>query len=196
VADVEYDGIPIINPSELPTGHYDRKQLFKMWAGSGYSPYNGYVWADHFEDAFEEWVEHLDTECPGCFVTVGEDELKEAADDLGVEWDDQWPEWGDPKFLEVAEHAEADLTTIGHTTLKSGTHIPSDQWGGDEIDGDEESAVWRICAAAYEDEYDEYPEPPDRIQAKRGVKFKLDGLPTTHPSRKLLPRWARLQRRT
>jgi hypothetical protein len=182
---------------ELPTGRYyaDRKGLFKMWAGS-FSPTYGYVWADNFEDAFEEWVEYLDVVCPGCFVTVGEDELKEAADDLGLEWKSSWPDWSDPEFERVVENAEADLTAIGHTTLNSGTHIASHEWGGDDISGDEESAVWRVCAVEYEAQYDEYPEPPDRIQAKRGVKFKLDGLPTTRPSRKLLPRWARLQRRT
>jgi hypothetical protein len=196
VSDLEHDGIPIINPSELPTGSYDRKQLFLMWADA-YGSTKGYVWADHFEDAFEVWIEYLDDACPGCFVTVGEDELKEAADDLGIEWDDQWPEWGDPKFVEVAEHAESDLTTIGHTTLNSGTHIPSDQWGGDDLGSSiAETEVWQVCAEDYFNEHDEYPDPPSHIAKflpKRGVKFDLDGV--TAPSRKL-PRWVRPQRRT
>lgn len=198
MSDLEYDGTPIINPSELPTRGWDRKQLFKMWACT-YAPEHGYVWADNFEDAFEEWVEYLDTVCQGCFVTVGEAELKEAAEDLGVEWDDQWPEWGDPKFIEVVEHAEADLTAIGHTTLKSGTHIRSDEWGGGEVSDEEEAEVWQVCADAYAEEYgdDDYPEPPSRIEKylrrrRKSMKFDLDGV----PAQSRLPRWARLPRRT
>jgi len=167
--DVDYDGVPVINPLEVNS--YDR--LFKMWAGPAFGTTHGYVWADGEEAAFEEWVEYLDDHAPGVLVTVGEDELREAADDLGVSWKPSWPDWGDPSFADVAEHAEADLTVIGHTTLKHGTHIPSDEWGMDEVTGTEYDAVRKLSAQAYADQYDEWP---GNVPTEEGIELDLDGV--------------------
>jgi len=38
----------------------------------------------------------------------------------------------------VLQLAEADLTSIGHTTLNNGGHIASYEWGGDDVTGGEE----------------------------------------------------------
>jgi hypothetical protein len=110
--------------------------LFLMWAAHE----KVYVWADGFESAFEELVEWLDDQkyCD-IFTYIGEDELKEAADDLGIEWEDSWPDYNDEDYVKVQEHAEIDLTIIGHTTLKceqgrGSAYLTSDEWGGGEIE--------------------------------------------------------------
>jgi len=123
---------PIIN-----SGDHDWTQnLFLMWAGA-YGDTRGYVWANSFEDAFEHWVEYLDERAPGLLTNLDEGDLRESARDLGIEWQADWPDHEDRKFQRVVEHAEVDLTPIGHTTLEHGAYIPSHEWGGDEITGAE-----------------------------------------------------------
>jgi hypothetical protein len=145
-----------------------------MWAAVEYSKqYDVYIWADSFDDAWEELVEYLDAHAPEVFETIGEDELKEAADDLNIPWKATWPDWQDRDFEKVVEHAEADYTMISHTTLKSGgTHIRSDMWGGDDVtDGDELNEVWTLSAESCED--DEEYEPPDGITRTRPSKYRV-----------------------
>lgn len=123
---------PIANPDAIPVeGH--RLQLFRMWAGA-YGSTHVYVWAEHFEDAFEELVEWLDDNAPGLLTDVDESDYRAAARELGIEWQEHWPDWEDRDFEAVAEQAEADLTTIGHTTLKHGQFIASWEWGGSEVE--------------------------------------------------------------
>lgn len=194
--DVTVDDVPVINPSELPQGDgFHRRRsggLFKMNTHGD----EGYVWTEHeesWDDAFEEWVEYLDTASPDVFETIGEEDLKEAAEDLGKEWKDSWPDWSDPDFTEVSEHAEADLDVIGHTTLKSGTHIPKDAWSFESIErgSDEYNEVWCACAKAYFAEHDEWPDKPDGVECPdmHGWKMKddLDGV----PSKRSVPAWIR-----
>ncbi len=119
-----------------------RKGLYLMWAGQVGSV-RVYVWADSFESAFEEFVEYLDDEAPGMLTDVTEDDLKEAAQDKGIEWQETWPDWEDSDFVVVAEAAEVDLTSIGHTTLKHGQYIASWEWGGAEVTSEED---WDIVA--------------------------------------------------
>lgn len=123
---------PIANAAEVEF----QDQLFRMW----YGPFGGtvYIWADSFESAFEELVEWLDENAPGFLVKIEEAELREAADDLNVKWKKSWPDWDDPLFQRVVEHAESDLTIIGHTTLEHGQYIPSEDWGGDDVTDDDE----------------------------------------------------------
>ena len=164
----DVDDIPILNPTELPEGsRASRTELFRMWASTGGTPVEAYVWADHLEDAWEEFVEFLDETAPGVFVTIGMDELKEAANDLGIPWKTSWPDWNDPRFEKVVEHAETDMTIIGHTTLKSGgTHIPSDHWGGSEVtDKAEYNEVWTLSA----EDYEESNESDEPLEAPQGV---------------------------
>lgn len=181
-----------MNPSELPDSKYaaSRTRLFQMWSSAGDT---GYVWADGYEDAFEEWVEYLDEESPGLFVTVGEDELKEAADSLGVPWKDSWPDWNDSEFEKVTEEAESDLDVIGHTSLKSGTHIGKDDWNIDEVDDEDEySEVWCECAKAYFEDHDEWPEKPDQVdcpEAEGGFEVD-DDLEGVRRAR-FMPAWIR-----
>lgn len=123
---------PIANAAEAEFAD----NLFRMWFGAYGSVV--YVWADNFESAFEELVEYLDDEAPGVLVNLTEDDIKAAAKDEGVEWREHWPDWDDEDFQRVVEAAEADLTVIGHTTLKHGQYIPSWEWGGDDVTGDDE----------------------------------------------------------
>ena len=121
---------PFANPCEFD----GQQRLFLMW----YGEYRGqvYIWAANFDDAFEELVEYLDyqNDCD-IFVTITEDDLKDAAYTLGIAWQASWPDYNDPRFAKVLEHAETDLTVIGHTTLKKckGQYVFRQFWGGDEI---------------------------------------------------------------
>lgn len=208
-------GIPVINPLELPTGNYDRKQLFLMWAGQT-GTRRGYVWADHLEDAFEEWVEYLDENAPGLLVSPDEfnELLDEAAREKGFDsWADAEAKWLAKNgkhagwsndmasdYSEIIEAAEADLTLIGHTTLKSGAmHIAGHEWGGDDIGGAELDKVWNACAEAYYEQYEEWPEPPRGIKPTGGKGTRitdLDGVSkVTDRYQQPLPRWARPPRR-
>jgi hypothetical protein len=93
------------------------------------------VFADTDEAAFEIAVEWLDECAPGHLVTIGDAELREAADELGLAmpvvhdcaggWDDAW---SDSRWAKIIEHAERDLTIIGHTTLKHGAYLRSWEW--------------------------------------------------------------------
>lgn len=92
------------------------------------------VWADRdcFEDAFEIAVEWLDDNAPGHLVSHEEfaQLCREAAEELGVEFD---PSEDYETNEAVFQAAEADLTIIGHTSLKHGSHIASHEWTVDEI---------------------------------------------------------------
>ncbi len=162
---------PVVNPLEVPgLSSLNRsrsgrrfggdEQLFLMQASTGgiSSAHFAYVWARSFEDAFEKFVEYLDENFPGMLVTVGLTELREAAEDLGYEWKSTWPDWDDRRFEKVAERAEADLTPIGHTSLESGTHIPSENWHGQEVSDPEEfERVWAYSLHKFRREYGDEP---------------------------------------
>ncbi len=148
--------IPIANASEHAATH--RTQLFRMWAGSacnaGLLGREVYVWADHFGDAFEVLVEWLDDNYPSALTSPAEmiELLDEASREVGHEsWEAAQTHWkvnGGHEAAgwycdmlndlhEIVEAAEADLTIIGHTTLKHGYAIPSHEWGGNEVDAEE-----------------------------------------------------------
>jgi hypothetical protein len=92
------------------------------------------VWAgrDCVEEAFEAAVEWLDDNAPGHLVSHEEfaQLCLEAAEELGVEFD---PSEDYETNEAVFQAAEADLTIIGHTSLKHGSHIASHEWTVDEI---------------------------------------------------------------
>jgi hypothetical protein len=129
---------PIANASEADpeTG------LFLMWMGAYGTKV--YVWADHFETAFEHMVEWADDNAPGVLTDIREPELREAAETLGIEWEPTWltrdHDYNDRNWIKVQEYAEIDLTVIGHTTMKHGQYIPSYEWGGDQISDEDEVA--------------------------------------------------------
>lgn len=163
--------IPIANPED-----FDRdKKLFQFQFGA-YGDIRVYVWADHDEDAFEIAVEWADDNAPGVFVSLGEGDLREAADDLGIRWDSSWPDWDDPKFNKVVEHAEADLTSIGHTTLNSGAYIPSWEWHFVEVTDRQE--IKRVAVDSFEEDSDllevSYAqEGPDENEPTSGLRVGL-----------------------
>lgn len=136
--------IPILNPSDVSMR--PRWRPFRMWAGAC-APTEIYVWADGVESAFAALVEYLDDNAPGCLVS--HEKFRELCDetarergfedfDSAIQHFGGLPEaWENKAFRALVEHAERDLTTIGHTSLTTGSHIPSHEWGGDEISGDE-----------------------------------------------------------
>jgi hypothetical protein len=104
--------------------------LFEMWAGA-YADTKVLVRAEHFETAFELLVEWLDDNAPGCLTQLETSDYMAAAEELGLTWTGDWE---DENTSKIVEHAEADLSVIGHTTLKNGTHIASHEWGGCEVE--------------------------------------------------------------
>jgi hypothetical protein len=138
-ADLAGEGEPaehdIANPGDCPEprGGNHRDNLYLMWAGEGYDATQVYVWANSFDDAFEHLVEYLDEHAPGRLVSHKDamDALyrhcKEHEIDLGEISDDERGE-----LHEIVEQ-ENEWTTIGHTTLNTGAHIASHEWGGDDI---------------------------------------------------------------
>jgi hypothetical protein len=140
-----------LDDSGYMTGSEAHEGLWIMWAGS-VGTVRAYVWADSFESAFEQFVEYLDDAAPGLLTDVTEDDLREAAEELKIEWQDSWPDWEDAAFEPVASQAEADLTSIGHTTLKHGQYIPSWEWGGAPVTSGRD---WDIVAERSLEESDE-----------------------------------------
>jgi hypothetical protein len=131
-----YATVPIVNPGDADW----TRHLYLMWAGA-YGDIKCYVWANSFDDAFEHLVEWLDDNAPGCLTWVDYDS---AALELDVvsNWRDI-----DEECEKVREHAEMDLSVVGHTTLTNGDAIPSWEWGGDEIiDAATIEAVKALCA--------------------------------------------------
>jgi hypothetical protein len=104
-------------------------EIYEMWAGA-YADTRVLIRADSFESAEEALLEWLDDNAPGCLTTIDYDE---AAQELGyknlADAEEQ------DKADEVIEHAEIDMTVVGHTTLKNGNAIASHEWGGQEWEG-------------------------------------------------------------
>lgn len=129
----------IANPDEIDGGFSSHLWCVSFGA-SGTT--HVYTWADSMEDAFEVAVEYLDDEgqC-GHFTILTEDDYAAAADELGQEWDPSSPDDA------VMEHAEADLTPIGWTTLecarKAGgsAFVPSWEWTAREVRGAERERI-------------------------------------------------------
>jgi len=128
------ESAPIANPDEVEEaqGRYARMNLYRMWAG-GNRETVVYIWAPNFDNAFEELTEWLDDNEPGHLADVTGEDYEAAAKELGYQWQDHWPDFEDPRFRAVVAEAEADMTPIGHTTLKHGQFIHGWEWGGDEV---------------------------------------------------------------
>jgi hypothetical protein len=131
------DEIPIANPDDANWND----NLYELWFGA-VGTQKLYVWASSFDSAWETAVEWLDDKgkC-GYFTFLGENELREAADDLGIRWPGIKAFSGSigSRAEKILERAEADLTVIGHTTLecekkmKGSAYIASHEWGGRDV---------------------------------------------------------------
>lgn len=142
----------------------DGSELFLMWAGtatnSGLLGVQVYVWADSFDDAFEELVEYLDDHAPGCLVSHAdaEEALEDYCQEHGICLD------GEDEDAWCAAHEAVELandwTSIGHTSLKHGNHIASHEWGGDEVP--DQSDDVRLAST---DAYAEHFQAVDRAEA-------------------------------
>lgn len=138
------DEITIINPSEADSG----SDLYLMWFDV-HAPLYLLVWARGFEYAFEEAVDYLDGENkPGYFTFLDESDFRRAAEDEGVKWPSGgWDDLSERDQEKVRQAAEADLTVIGHTTLHSmpknawGAYVASEDWGGQDVTGDDKKMV-------------------------------------------------------
>jgi hypothetical protein len=153
------NGAVIVNPADAPGDRWSRSTLFLMWFGATGTKLL-YVWADSFEDAFEYAADWLgeNGKC-GFFTTISDDDLRAAArEELGDSREYDTIEQilaeiksGDMGRIanKVLDRAEADLTMIGHTSypecekkLGGGPlYIPSWEWGGDEVVGNERKEV-------------------------------------------------------
>lgn len=165
VADKE---VPIANPEDCDFGErYSRMSLYQFQFGA-YADTKVYVWADSFEDAEEIAIEWADDNARGIFVTLTEDDLKEAAEDLGIDWDEAWSDGGavgrkefgqawtpfdDRDYEKIVQHAEADLIVIGWTTLKSGTHVIAHEVHAHEVTDTDE--IEEVAERSSEEEEDE-----------------------------------------
>lgn len=153
---------PIANAMEVDNS----KELFLMSIG----PYGtgAYVWADHLEDAFEEFVEWLDDEgMKGFFSDITEADLKSSAEDLGIAWEDSWPDYEDNEFTKVVEHAEEGLTTLGWTTFKHGQYLNEEWYGHEVTDRAEFLEVYKASSREYFKQYGEVPRHYGRKTSKR-----------------------------
>ena len=123
-------GLPLDN-TRVPTANEpgDGERCYRFRFGA-YGLTVVDVFADSDESAFETAVEWLDDNAPGHLVSIGDNELKEAAEELGIAFDPQ-DIAGLPE--KVLEKAEEDLTVIGHTTLKNGQYVISHEWTFDEL---------------------------------------------------------------
>lgn len=166
--------IPIANPGDLASS----KTLWLFTFGA-YGETSLWVWSDEQESAFEIAVEWLDDHAPGHLVSLTEDDLKAAASDLGIEWDESWPDYDDAAFQEVVESAEADLTMIGHTTLTHGQYVASHEWTMGEVLNDE----FRADAAveSFEEDgadmlnIDHRAEGPEKDEPTNGLHVERNG---------------------
>jgi hypothetical protein len=129
----------IANCSEGPTDLDGRNNntLFKMWVGDPTFGDKAYVWADHYQNAEEMFFDYLDdNNLCSAFTELGQDELEEAANDLGL----PWPNTDDEELEKIQEKAEEGYSmAFGHTTPDNcGMYIEQGTSGGDEIHDDVE----------------------------------------------------------
>jgi len=168
----EFKGLDVVNTSDA-----DRGGLFLMHFGA-YGDTKLLVWADHFEDAFEYAVDHLDDpKTCGIFSVISDADMKAAAKDEGIEWPaGGWDELSEAKQNKVYDAATVDMTIIGHTTIRCVKEpgivcIPSWEWGGTEIHGEAKQRMRAETLAV-----EEAPELErlgwGRLKAKPGVWTK------------------------
>ncbi len=117
---------------------YDWTDELYYFSLGAYGSTHVYVWANSADDAMEEMVEWVDDNAPGLLSTIGEAELRESAEELGIEYD---PEDVD---YQIIEHAEQDMYVVGHTTLKHGNAMPSWEIHFNEVTGKKKEAVKRL----------------------------------------------------
>lgn len=119
----------------------DEERTFRFSFGA-YCSARCYVFAPHLEGALEFALQWLDDNAPGLLTTIGPEDYKRAAIELGLPDDDtEGPFWH-----KVQERAEEDMLMVSHTTLKNGNAIPSWEWGCVEICGAELEALRaRVC---------------------------------------------------
>ncbi len=164
--------VPIANPSELTNS----KRLWLFQFGAAGDTYL-YVWNDSEESAFEEAVEWLDENAPGHLTNLTEKDLRAAAADENIRWEPTWPDWDDPAFAHVVQAAEADLTQIGHTTLKHGQYLVSHEWAFDEVH--DKAELLEVALASYEEdksildfEYEAFG--PEKKDPEGGIRVEVN----------------------
>jgi len=150
------DDLPIANPCDAPGLLYGDRQGLFYWSLGAYGNTHVYTWADSYESAEEEMLEWVDDNAPGLLHWIGQKELEEAAEDLGLDWKqaeaDMRDGVSDRDASKIIEHAEADMIIVGHTTLKHGNAIPSWEVHVDEVHGKKREAIKRLSQILCEDE--------------------------------------------
>lgn len=184
---MDREDVPIANPSEAASCVGERRgrwcNLF-LFSFGAYGDTQLYVWADYLDSALEVAAEWLDDNAPGRLVKLGEDELKEAAEDLGVQWKRDWPDWEDEEFQSVVEQAEADLTMVGgHTQLKHGDYLLSHELGVSDVTGERE--YQGVLVRSFEEpdgaemnvhiDYEAFGPGDDEEMAESGLRIEAHG---------------------
>ncbi len=103
-------------------------------------------------DGLESCLEWLDDNAPGLLHTITAEDYANAAAELGIAW--QPEEQADADTARVVQHAEADMTMVGHTTLEHGNCIPSWEWHARELDAAELATLMRRFCQSCESELD------------------------------------------
>lgn len=130
LACVAADETPVPNANEPSEG----ERLYRFWFGA-YGETALDVFADSPDDGFEVAVEWLDDNAPGHLIALDAEAYAEAARELTEETKvihDPESEDEDVQHA-IRERAEADLTPIGHTTLKHGQFVASWEWTFQEL---------------------------------------------------------------
>jgi hypothetical protein len=126
-------------------GSGNRDQLFRVGFGA-YDDTEVYVWSSSADDAFQEACDYAAAKGRwGVFTSLSDDDLAAAAEelDLADEWNEHLAEGNMQEIADqVIQHAEVDLTIIGHTTynppaetgLTGPLYVASHEWTVREAD--------------------------------------------------------------
>jgi len=161
--------------------------LYLMWAGDHHPTYV-YVWADSFESAFEEFVEWLDDNAPG--LLVSHEDAKRAFEEYCAENDvsEDDLEDDDGEIYTAMEEAN-EWTSIGHTSLKTGGHIASHEWGGSEVTDSDE--VLMASTEAYAEHFQALDRAVAIEECERELtQYSADGTQALSPSGAVSEYWA------
>ncbi len=134
MTDLSMKTVPVIREA----GHGESKgYLFSFGA---YGDTHVAVIGGSLEDGLEACLDWLDENEPGLLHTVSAEDYAEAAKELGIEWP---REDFDEDAEKVTQHAEMDMTMVGHTTLEHGNCIPSWEWTARDLVATELATLMR-----------------------------------------------------
>jgi len=140
MTDLDLKTIPVIREA----GHHEGQGF--LFSFGAYGDTHVAVIGGHLEDGLEASLEWLDDNAPGLLHTITDADYAAAAKELGIDWNKVDATDDNDLWSRIAQHAETDLTMVGHTTLKNGNCIPSWEWSVRDLGADElERLMARFC---------------------------------------------------